>query len=304
MAGRGPAEDQTSEREPHNEAGTRRRWWRRVLWGLAGGLLLALGIEVYHVFLGRNLHEVLAGRVYRCAQLSGAGLEQVIRAHGIRTVVNLRGSSPPLPWYLEECRATHHLNVCQEDLCLSANRLPPVQEMRRLVEVLDRTEYPILLHCRRGADRTGLAATVVLLLQTDTSLGEAWHQLGLRYGHVPVGQPAILAQFFELYAEWLARVGRTHSRATFRRWIEHDYCAGACRCGVEPLDVPTLVRPGEPAVLRVRFRNTGVRPWRLRPGSNAGIHAGLLVSNREDQFVGTRGRACSTPRCPRARALI
>src|SRR5262249_41159099 len=141
--------------------------------------------EAVRVFFGANFHAVLPGRVYRCAQPSARALEELVARHGIRTVVNLRGCCDPFPWYLAQARATHRLDVCQEDICLSAGRLPSAPELRRLVEVIDRGEYPLLLHCRRGADRTGLASAVVLLLQPGVPLSQARRQLGLRYGHAP-----------------------------------------------------------------------------------------------------------------------
>jgi protein tyrosine phosphatase (PTP) superfamily phosphohydrolase (DUF442 family) len=248
-------------------------------------LLLAVGAEVGRIVVGDNFHTVVPGRVYRCAQPSGAALERIIRAHGIRTVINLRGCSVPAAWYLDECRTTHRFEVAQEDICLSAGRLPSVHEIRRLVEVLDRTEYPILFHCRRGIDRTGLAVTVFLLLHTDTSLAEARRHLSLRYGHIPLGRPANLNRFFDLYAEWLQSQDLGHSRTAFRRWAEREYCPGECRCTLELLAAPAWVRRGEPFVVRVRAHNTSIKPWRLRPGSGAGIHARCLLLDDEARAV-------------------
>src|SRR5208282_3084766 len=126
-------------------------------------LVLGLAAEAYRVFLGSNVHPVIPGRVYRCAQPSGPELEDLIRAHSIRTVVNLRGSCAPIDWYMDESRATVRQDVAQEDICFSAGRMPGVHEIRHLLEVLDRTEYPILLHCKQGADRTGMASALALL---------------------------------------------------------------------------------------------------------------------------------------------
>src|SRR5262249_8847826 len=170
----------------------RRAWPVMVLWGCAVGLVLGVVGETGNVMFGRNFHVVIPGRVYRCAQPSAAALERTVQAHRIRTVVNLRGLGMDSPWYLDECRATHRLDVNQEDIALSASRMPSVTEVRRLLEVLDNTEYPVLLHCRQGADRTGLASVMVLLLQTDTGLDEARKQLGLRYGHFALGRTGYL----------------------------------------------------------------------------------------------------------------
>jgi protein tyrosine phosphatase (PTP) superfamily phosphohydrolase (DUF442 family) len=249
------------------------RRWRAILCGCLIGALVAAGAEVYHVFLGTNYHRIIPDRVYRSAQLSATELEERLSSNGIRTVVNLRGSCDPCPWYLDESRVTSRLNVCQEDICFSAGHLPSVYEVRRLVEVLDRTEYPILLHCRRGADRTGMTAAIVLLSQTAASLRQARGQLGLRYGHLALGRPANLDGFLDLYAAWLHNQGLAHAPAVFRRWVEEGYCPAECRCEISALEVPTTIVRGEPFAVRARFRNTSIRRWRLRAGSNAGIHA-------------------------------
>src|SRR5688572_16573499 len=55
------------------------------------GLAAALLPETAHVALGRNFHAIVPGRAYRSAQPTAADLEWAVRAHGIRTVVNLRG---------------------------------------------------------------------------------------------------------------------------------------------------------------------------------------------------------------------
>lgn len=250
---------------------------RAILWGCLISALLAAGVEAYCVFLGSNFHTIIPSRVYRSAQLSATELEQTLLAKGIRTVVNLRGCCDPNPWYLDESRVTNRLNVCQEDICFSAGHLPSVSEVRRLAEVLDRTEYPILLHCRRGADRTGMTAAVVLLLQSPGSLRHARTQLGLRYGHVALGRPANLDRFLDLYAEWLQSEGLAHAPATFRRWLKDDYCPAECRCAITAFDVPTPIVRGEPFVVRARFRNTSIRPWHFRAGSNAGIHGSYIL---------------------------
>jgi protein tyrosine phosphatase (PTP) superfamily phosphohydrolase (DUF442 family) len=247
--------------------------WR----GCLCGLLLVLAVEVAWGTLGGNVRTVVPGRIYRSGQLSGARLEALIRRRGVRTVINLRGCCAGMAWYCDECRVTHRLNVSQEDICLSAARLPSVHEVRRLVEVLDQCEYPVLFHCFRGADRTGLASTVARLLYTDDSPDDALGQMGLRYGHVPLGKLAHLDRFFDLYAEWLGQQGREHTPAAFRHWVGKEYCPGECRCRLELLRAPEFVVCGVPFALPLRVYNTSIKPWRLRAGNNAGIHAAFTV---------------------------
>jgi hypothetical protein len=260
------------------------RTWRRTLaWGGVLGLCLALAFKGYQVLIGQNLHEVVPGRVYRSAQLSGNALSHVLQTYHIRTVINLRGCSDPWSWYLEECRTTHDAHVNQEDVNLSAGRLPPTGEFQRLVEILDRTAYPILIHCKRGADRTGLVSATVLLLQDGVSLACARRQLSSRYGHVSLGRTGNLDYFLDLYEDWLQQQGQEHSPAIFRNWLRHEYCGGACRCALSLLD-PPAVPCDVPIVLRVRAQNTSRQTWNFRAGKNAGFHVGFVLWDPDGTF--------------------
>src|SRR5947207_6908268 len=83
--------------------------WGR--WGLRlvfFGLLVWTGWEIVRVGLGINSHVVLPGKVYRSAQPDENFLRQMVRDHGLRTVINLRGGSQGGPFFDEEeqaCRA-------------------------------------------------------------------------------------------------------------------------------------------------------------------------------------------------------
>jgi protein tyrosine phosphatase (PTP) superfamily phosphohydrolase (DUF442 family) len=256
------------------------------------GAALALLAEAVNVLLGPNLHEVLPGAVYRCAQPSPAGLESIIRRHGIRTIINLRGCCEPASWYLDECRVASRCGVSFEDVSCSAGRLPSVQAVRELVAILDRTEYPVLIHCHKGIDRTGMTSAIAVLLYTDDGLPAARAELGLRHGHLAFGRTANIDRFFDLYEEWLAAEGLGHSRSVFRRWLLEGYCPGECRARLEvlqPQGRPLRAEPGVPLTVRIRAHNTSVKPWQMHPGNTAGIHCQYVLVE-DGRFAGD-GRA-------------
>ena len=256
---------------PVPPAPTRRRFSRRTLFRLVGGgAAVGLAAEVLRVTAFTNVHTVIPGRVYRTAQLKPDQLQEFIAEKGIRTVVNLRGVCSNMPWYIAECGVTHAANVSQEDITFSAKRFPAPSEIRRLIDVLDHTAYPILFHCQRGADRTGLASTVAVLLQTDADLGRARRQLWPRYGHVAVGRTAVLDEFFDYYEAWLAARGERHAPDRFRRWANDDYCPGPYRA-VLSLVGPAACPAGRGFALTVRAANTSVEPWRFTPGGSGGV---------------------------------
>jgi protein tyrosine phosphatase (PTP) superfamily phosphohydrolase (DUF442 family) len=236
-----------------------------------------IGFQIIRVGFGDNIHTVIAGRVYRSAQLEPNRLARIIQDRGIRTVVNLRGQSFPQDWYVAESRTTHRLGVSQEDITLSAMRYPSIIELRRFVQVLDHTEYPILLHCRQGADRTGLASAIVRLLRSDSTLDQAKSELSLRYGHVAVGPTTRLDAFLSLYENWLNARHVTHSSVRFRNWLTAPETPGDCSAKLELLSKPPRLKVGEPSAFRLRATNTGALAWHFTPENNVGHHIGYYV---------------------------
>lgn len=248
-----------------------RRFTRRTLFRLAGaGVLLGLSAEGIRVLALTNKHTVIPGKAYRSAQLSQGELTQFIIEKKIRTVVNLRGTCPEMNWYMGEARATHATGICQEDVSLSAKRLPAPNEIRRLIDVLDRTEYPIVVHCQRGADRTGLVSTVVKLLHTDADLDTARRQLWPRYGHIRGGRTAVIDHFFDYYEAWLG--GAAHTKERFREWATQKYCPGPYRAELSLLSpTPVTVPAGKGFTLTMRAKNASIEPWSFRPGATGGV---------------------------------
>jgi protein tyrosine phosphatase (PTP) superfamily phosphohydrolase (DUF442 family) len=259
---------------------------------LAGaGAVAAASIEAARVFAGSNEHTVIPGRVYRSAQLSRDKLERTIAERKIRTVINLRGCCPDMAWYRDEARATHAAAVSQEDITLSAKRYPHPGEIGRLIEVLDHTDYPVLLHCAAGADRTGLASAIALLLLTDRSLAAARRQLWPRFGHFAVGRTARLDEFLDYYDNWLDAHGEPHTPERFRRWFAEYYCPGPFRAELKLLSPVPLTAPARRGfTIDLRATNRSVEPWNFTPGGSGGIKLRFTLYSKAGSFV-HRGHA-------------
>ena len=257
---------------------------RPVAAGLILGAFLACAAEIVRMVGWRNTHVVVPGRVYRSAQLKPAQLEAYVQKHGIRTVVNLRGR-PFDDWYPAEMQATQALGISQEDVTTSAIRLPSPGEVRRLIEVFDRSEHPLLLHCQQGADRTGLAAAIYLILYTDASYETALVQCSPRYGHFRVHATAAMDEFFDRYEDWLAARGAAHSRAAFREWATGVYAPGPNQGRLELLSPTGPAEVGRPLVFTVRAYNTSPEPWRFAAGSRAGINARYIVMGPDGKIL-------------------
>lgn len=247
---------------------------------------LAVAAEMARVLFGSNRHTVVPGRVYRSAQPSGEAVAELIASRQIKTVLNLRGVSRDADWYLAESRAAHAANVSQEDITLSAYLLPPPAELRRLVDVLDHTEYPVLIHCKQGADRTGLASAVVILLSPDGTLADARRQLWPTYGHISLGRTYAMDEFLDRYEGWLVSTDQSHTPDRFRHWIDAVYIPGPARSELIWLDkVPNPVPADQPFAVRLRAVNRSNEAWEFKPGTFAGIHLQYVIATDKLETV-------------------
>jgi protein tyrosine/serine phosphatase len=132
-----------------------------------------------------NFHTVTEGTLYRSAQLSKDGLQTVVRDHGIRSILNLRGAHPGQSWYDDEIVASKVLNVAHYDYGLSARRVVTGKQIDEILEIIRNAPKPLLVHCKSGADRSGLVAALYRFADEHTSADEADRQLSLVYGHFP-----------------------------------------------------------------------------------------------------------------------
>jgi protein tyrosine/serine phosphatase len=147
----------------------------------AGSIGSYWGLIQYH----GNFHTVTEGSFYRSAQLVKDELHTVVRSHGIRSILNLRGAHPGQSWYDDEVAVSKELGVAHYDYALSAHRVVTGPQITELLGIIREAPKPLLVHCKSGADRAGLVAALYRFADEGASAEEADRQLSLIYGHFP-----------------------------------------------------------------------------------------------------------------------
>lgn len=191
--------------------------------GVGCGVLVAAAAHAVWAVANDNFTAIVPGQYYRSGLMSHEQLAQRVQRHGIRTVIDLRAPQPAPEWQNERaaCLAAHQARWI--NVPIWGGRLPKIDEAQALLRILDSAEQPVLVHCLGGADRTGVASALILLLHYDVDLPEARDQLSIRFGHLSFRQCGAIAQFLGLYEEWLKQRGLPHTPARLRHWIQHDY---------------------------------------------------------------------------------
>jgi protein tyrosine/serine phosphatase len=175
---------------------------------IGGGVLvfvLSVGGYFGALHLTGNFHSVVAGALYRSAQPTTFDIARYQKTYGIKTIINLRGENRGSSWYDAEIAEAKQLGITHIDFRMSARRELTQVEAADLIGILKRAEKPVLIHCKAGADRTGLAAA--LYVAAVAKLGEtaAENQLSIRYGHIslPVSAAYAVDRTFEALEPWL-----------------------------------------------------------------------------------------------------
>ena len=147
-------------------------------------VLLALVGAYSWVHGGGNFHEVEKGAVYRSSLLGSEKLEQAIDRLGVKTVLNLCGEQPGVEWYEGEVEVSLRRGIKFVSMGLSANTALDAAQLAKLTDALRDAPKPLLIHCRAGSDRTGLASAIYVATHGG-SYHDAQAQLSLFYGHFP-----------------------------------------------------------------------------------------------------------------------
>ena len=162
-----------------------------------------------------NFAEVIPGRLYRSNHPTPGRLGRLVRRHGIRTLVNLRGEKPNGSNTLS-LDAAGRLGLAHEFLAFESRGAPHRDRILRFHDLYRRMAVPALIHCKSGADRAGLASGLAILFEGGTA-AEAQRQFSWRFGHVSGSRAGILDAFFVQYA------ATGEGRLPFLDWVRDEY---------------------------------------------------------------------------------
>jgi len=173
-----------------------------------------------------NFGQVGPGLIYRSGQMPASALAQTIRDREIKTVLNLRGPNRSDLWYRDELATTRQEGATHVDIAMSSCLWMSRPQLRVLVETLEKSERPLLIHCAWGSERTGLASAFAELLRPGGTLDDARAQFSIRYLFIRVNDGQVMAEHLDQYESWLRKGGVVHSPVIFRQWVNEGFQPG------------------------------------------------------------------------------
>jgi protein tyrosine/serine phosphatase len=147
--------------------------------------LVVIGLYAGYLVHTDNFHTVIAGELYRSARPSPEEIAAWHKRYGIKTIVNLLGPHPHAEWYAKEKATAAALGIKVIDHQMSAQRDVPPDEVEQILKILSTAQRPILVHCRNGADRSGLVSAFYVAGIAKGSEFFAELQLTPFFGHFP-----------------------------------------------------------------------------------------------------------------------
>ena len=142
-------------------------------------VVLAVGGYAGCLIAEHNLHVVEPGQVYRSSRMSPEALTKVIQANGIRSVLSLIGRNRA------ESDTVQRLGAEYFDVSLSDRHEVTDEQFEEIFAIIRRAPRPLLIHCKAGADRVGLVASLYRYAIEGQSAAVADQELTIRYGHLP-----------------------------------------------------------------------------------------------------------------------
>ncbi len=141
---------------------------------------IPLGIYLFFFQVRSNFRSVVPQKVYRSAQPTLAQLEEWVARYGIKTVINLRGDESEI--IAKEKALLDELGVKMLSLRLSSKRLPARFILLNLMDMIEKAQPPMLIHCRSGIDRAGTASTLAAM-----AVGHCDYKTARWQSYVPPG---------------------------------------------------------------------------------------------------------------------
>ena len=168
------------------------------------------------IALTGNVDVVIPGKVIRSAQLNPKQLSSVYHSYHIRSIIDL---SPGNQLHSAELAFSRKHRIKHIDFGINVHGACSPSRLLNLTHLIETAPKPVLLHCRQGIDRTGLASAVAAIIYNgDMSLIKK--QISWRYFDLLPNSTGIATII--PYLTWCHDKKRKPSKETLVEWVRQQ----------------------------------------------------------------------------------
>lgn len=186
-------------------------------WGRAIAWLYAMLVEHNFTNIFRfNFHRI-SNEAFRSSQPTMWQMRRIVKKYGIKTILNLKGTNPNSAYWAFEQEQCEKLGVRLVNINIASRSTPDAQRIRQAKELFETIEYPIWMHCKAGADRTGIYATLYQYFRQHIPI-EQTDQLRLwPFGHIRHSKAGKIDNYLEQYKAYR----KEHPEVGLLEWAEN-----------------------------------------------------------------------------------
>jgi len=167
--------------------------------------------------LFRNFYS-LSENAYRSNHPSPKFVKKLNKEYGVKTIISMRRADTTGAYLLEK-EACDKYGITLINHPMSSRALPEVEKVLEAKTILENAEYPILLHCKSGADRAGLMSVFYKHFIEKHSIDDSLKELSMKYGHFRWAETGKLDYFFDNYLAYR----KLHPGTEFIDWLQNNY---------------------------------------------------------------------------------
>lgn len=167
--------------------------------------------------LYRNFFAI-SPNAFRSNHPSPRFINKLHKRFDLKTIISLRRADTTGQYLLEK-EACDALDIELIHVVMSSRELPHKEKIFESRDVLRNANYPILIHCKSGADRAGLMSVFYRHFVLAEPISEARKELSMKYGHFRWADTGKLDYFFDAFCAF----EQSHPEVSFSDWVEHHY---------------------------------------------------------------------------------
>jgi protein tyrosine phosphatase (PTP) superfamily phosphohydrolase (DUF442 family) len=140
--------------------------------------------------------------MYRSSQPTMYQLERDIKKYGIKTILNLKGANKNSAYYAFEKEKCEELGIKMVDIEVYSRAFPDAYRIEDAKKVFESIEYPAWMHCKAGADRTGIYATLFQYFHEKMPISKTNQLKAWPFGHIKHSNAGKIDYYFDEYLKY------------------------------------------------------------------------------------------------------